>query len=116
MEIKGISLSGWKCGDPCSHAGRFVIFRNIGYFDQLGSGVRKLFKYTKFYSGQEPELIEGDIFRIMIPLDSEYSFDYEIANKTTDKTTDKPYEDGIRYAITRSTPDFRYFLAISSSS
>lgn len=64
-------------------------FRNIGYSDQLGSGVRKLFKYTKFYSGQEPELIEGDIFRIMIPLDSEYSFDYEIANKTTDKTTDK---------------------------
>ena len=60
----------------------------------------------------------------MIPLDSEYSFDYEIANKTTDKTTDKstdkttdkPYEDGIRYAITRSTPNFRYFLAISSSS
>ena len=87
-------------------------FRNIGYSDQLGSGVRKLFKYTKFYSGQEPELIEGDIFRIMIPLDSEYSFDYEIANKTTDK----PYEDGIRYAITRSTPNFRYFLAISSSS
>lgn len=56
----------------------------------------------------------------MIPLDSEYFFDYEIANKTTDKitdkTTDKPYEDGIRYAITRSTPNFRYFLAISSSS
>ena len=60
----------------------------------------------------------------MIPLDSEYFFDYEIANRTTDKTTDKitdkttdkPYEDGIRYAITRSTPNFRYFLAISSSS
>lgn len=31
-------------------------FRNIGYADQLGSGVRNLFKYSKYYSGQEPEL------------------------------------------------------------
>ena len=26
-----------------------AFFRNIGYADQLGSGVRKLFKYSKFY-------------------------------------------------------------------
>ena len=29
-------------------------FRNIGYADQLGSGVRKLFKYSKYYSGKDP--------------------------------------------------------------
>lgn len=51
-------------------------FRNIGYADQLGSGVRNLFKYTKFYSGREPEFREGDIFRIIVPLDDEYSFDF----------------------------------------
>lgn len=54
-----------------------VFFRNIGYADQLGSGVRKLFKYCKFYSGKEPEFVEGDVFRIIVPLDEEYSFDYE---------------------------------------
>lgn len=43
-------------------------FRNIGYADQLGSGVRNLFKYSKFYSGKNPEFIEGDIFRIIVPL------------------------------------------------
>lgn len=32
-------------------------FRNIGYAEQLGSGVRNLFKYSKYYSGQEPEFI-----------------------------------------------------------
>lgn len=64
-------------------------FRNIGHSDQLGSGVRNLFKYTKFYSGQKPEFIEGDIFRIIVPLDDKYSFDYEIGSGTTDKTTDK---------------------------
>lgn len=46
-------------------------FRNIGYADQLGSGVRNLFKYSKFYSGKNPKFIEGDIFRIIVPLDEE---------------------------------------------
>lgn len=55
-----------------------AFFRNIGYADQLGSGVRNLFKYSKFYSGQEPKFIEGDVFRIIVPLDDEYSFDYDI--------------------------------------
>ena len=52
-------------------------FRNIGYADQLGSGVRNLFKYSKFYSGEDPEFIEGDIFRIIVPLNENYSFDYQ---------------------------------------
>jgi ATP-dependent DNA helicase RecG len=41
---------------------------NIGRADQLGSGIRNLYKYTKLYSGGEPELIEGDIFITIIPL------------------------------------------------
>lgn len=53
-----------------------AFFRNIGYADQLGSGVRNLFKYSKYYSGKDPEFIEGDIFRIIVPLDAGYSFDF----------------------------------------
>ena len=48
----------------------------IDYSDQLGSGVRNLFKYSKYYSGQEPQFIEGDVFRIIVPLDEAYSFDF----------------------------------------
>jgi len=34
----------------------------------LGSGVRKLFKYTRIYSGgNDPQLIEADIFKMVIP-------------------------------------------------
>lgn len=51
-------------------------FRNIGYSDQLGSGVRNLFKYVEFYSGKEPEFKEGDVFRITVPLNEAYSFDF----------------------------------------
>lgn len=47
-------------------------FRNIGYADQLGSGVRNLFKYSVHYSGKQPEFIEGDVFRIVVPLDDSY--------------------------------------------
>lgn len=32
-------------------------FVNIGRADKLGSGVRNLYRYTKMYSGGEPELI-----------------------------------------------------------
>lgn len=33
-------------------------------------------KYSKYYSGQEPQFIEGDVFRIIVPLDDDYSFDF----------------------------------------
>ena len=29
----------------------------------------------KYYSGEEPEFIEGDVFRIIVPLNEEYSYD-----------------------------------------
>ena len=50
-------------------------FRNIGFADELGSGTRNLYHYVPFYSGKPPEMIDGDIFRQIIPLDDEYSFD-----------------------------------------
>ncbi|MDO4650682.1 MAG: HTH domain-containing protein [Eubacteriales bacterium] len=76
-------------------------FRTIGLADNLGSGTRKLFKYSRFYSGKDPEFKEGDVFRISVPLDDSYSFDYDlektnnrenvtnvtdVTNNVTDKT------------------------------
>ena len=59
-------------------------FNNIGRADELGSGVRNLYKYTKLYSNSEPLLIEDDIFRIEIPL-------IDISkNKTEPINADKP--------------------------
>lgn len=69
-----------------------AFFRNIGYADQLGSGVRKLFKYCKFYSGKEPEFVEGDIFRIVVPLDENYSYDYGSSENTVNATLDNDVE------------------------
>lgn len=44
------------------------VFREIGLADELGSGMRNTYKYTKMYSGCEPQFVEGDVFRITIPL------------------------------------------------
>ena len=40
----------------------------MGFADELGSGVKNLYKYSKSYSGSDPELIENDIFKIIIPI------------------------------------------------
>ena len=67
-------------------------FRNIGYADQLGSGVRNLFKYSRYYSGQTAEFIDGDIFRIIVPLDEAYSYDFEQTKSETNETKSETNE------------------------
>ncbi|GHS87054.1 hypothetical protein AGMMS49957_06260 [Synergistales bacterium] len=39
--------------------------------------MRNLYKYGRRYSGKDPELIDGDVFRIIVTLDDSYSFDAE---------------------------------------
>jgi ATP-dependent DNA helicase RecG len=47
-------------------------FKEIGRADELGSGVRNLFKYCRHYSGgKSPELVEEDIFKCIVPLTPE---------------------------------------------
>lgn len=47
------------------------VFKEIGWVDELGSGVRNIYKYSKGYSGKEPMLIEEDIFKIIIPISNQ---------------------------------------------
>ena len=68
-------------------------FNNIGRADELGSGVRNLYKYTKIYSNSEPVLFEDDVFKTEIPLES---------ISATDKspiTADKPPINSLENSI-----------------
>ena len=76
-----------------------AFFRNIWLADELGSGVRRLYRYVPRYSGKEPELIDGDVFRIIVPLDDSYSFDTEI-NKTQIKAPSKRRSNNNDCALT----------------
>lgn len=51
--------------------GRF--FSQIGLAEELGSGTHNLFKYTQAYSGADPILEEGDVFKAVVPLQSNSS-------------------------------------------
>ena len=72
-------------------------FRNIGYADQLGSGVRNLFKYSKYYSGKEPEFIEGDVFKIIVSLNSANS--ESTTQSATQSTTQSQNVEVWKYII-----------------
>jgi len=43
-------------------------FKEIGWVEELGSGVRNIYKYNKIYSGADPTFIEGDVFKTVVPL------------------------------------------------
>lgn len=44
------------------------VFSQIGLAEELGSGLRKLQKYSQLYSGKSVVLEDGDIFRAKVPL------------------------------------------------
>ena len=75
-----------------------AFFRNIWLADELGSGVRRLYRYVPRYSGKSPELIDGDVFRIIVPLDDSYSFDAEL-DKAQNKAQIKRSENNVDCAL-----------------
>ena len=46
-------------------------FKEIGWVEELGSGVRNIYKYNIIYSDAEPTFIEKDIFKTIIPLSNQ---------------------------------------------
>lgn len=45
-----------------------AVFKEIGLADELGSGFKKIIKYTKIYSNSKPIFKDGDVFKAIIPL------------------------------------------------
>jgi ATP-dependent DNA helicase RecG len=58
----------------------------------MGSGVRNLYKFTKIYSGGEPELLEGDIFKTIIPTTSSESLGTSDTQKVAERVAEKVTE------------------------
>ncbi len=62
-------------------------FKEIGWVDELGSGVRNIYKYCSIYTPlTQPVFIEGDIFKTIIPL---------TARRVEDKMTDNKLLIGV---------------------
>lgn len=64
------------------------LFKEIGWVDELGSGVRNTYKYTELYTpGAKPTFTEGDVFEIIIPLSEKAS--EKTSEKVSGKTSEK---------------------------
>jgi ATP-dependent DNA helicase RecG len=48
-----------------------------------------MFKYIKLYSGQEPTFREGDVFRIIVPLNDAYSYGFGNINQKSAENDEK---------------------------
>jgi ATP-dependent DNA helicase RecG len=63
-------------------------FKEIGWVEELGSGVRNAFKYVSAYSGgKNPVFEEGDVFKCMIPLDGSLMTGDTVNNSVHDTVT-----------------------------
>ncbi len=84
------------------------VFREIGYADELGSGMRNTNKYTKLYSGGTPLFIEDNIFKIVIPMENVAALQVGPENIEkeieTNKETNKETSERI-IEIMREIPD-----------
>ncbi|MCD4723137.1 MAG: putative DNA binding domain-containing protein [Desulfobacula sp.] len=75
------------------------VFKKIGRADELGSGVKNLFTFTKEYSGALPQLVEDDIFRAVIPLTEQVNRRKKIINfcKTPRSTSEIMTHLGLKH-------------------
>lgn len=69
------------------------VFKEIGWAEELGSGVRNIVKYSKVYSGTMPEFIDGDVFKTKISLNG-------TVNGTVNDTVNGTVNDGVKLTPT----------------
>lgn len=55
-------------------------FKEIGLADELGSGIKKIAKYTQIYSGGTPIFKDDEIFKVVVPLKKIENSDFYITS------------------------------------
>ncbi len=73
------------------------VFREIGLADELGSGMRNTYKFTKLYSGGIPQFVEGDVFKTVIPLNETATM--KSGPKASDQVSDQVGNDTVTEKI-----------------
>ena len=56
------------------------LFKEIGLADELGSGIKKIAKYTKIYSGAQPTFKDDEVFKATVPLVAQVEYNAELSN------------------------------------
>ena len=78
------------------------VFKEVGWADELGSGIRNIKKYSKIYSHSVPTFIEGDVFKTIIKIENG---DKKVAIKSGDKKTSAKTEKNILIILEHLTSE-----------
>lgn len=70
------------------HIAKFFV--QLSRAEDLGTGIRNTYHYSKLYSGEQPKFLEEDTFKVIIPLKN-------TAQKTTQKKTEHNLVKVIEY-------------------
>jgi len=89
-------------------------FREIPLADELGSGFKNIEKYTPIYSGQGAEIIDEDVFKVIIPLNEPATNNTsQVAGQDTSQ--DNRAEKLLEFCVTpRSRVEMQEFIKVSS--
>ncbi len=68
------------------------LFKELGMADELGSGVRNLYRYGPAYGGRDPELLEDDIFRVVVAVPDTDVDRQQLIDAGSEKTSEKTSE------------------------
>jgi hypothetical protein len=91
------------------------IFKEIERAEELGSGVRNLFKYGKAFAGHDPQLLEEQIFRVTVSIPSFASTEKRTPEQATEQATEqaKRIEQLIEYCqLPRSRSELQAFIGV----
>jgi ATP-dependent DNA helicase RecG len=81
-----------------------AFFREIHRADELGSGMRNMMRYGKAYGGEDPQMIEGDVFRIIVKVPEFGSFEEQDKKKGSGKITGEVTGEVTPHATPQVTP------------
>jgi len=90
-------------------------FHQIQLADELGSGVRNLYKYVRIYSGALPIFDEGDIFRLTVPLNAEHSPEATDTPTSTRKTAEKGGKKSVVKSVVKKCDEIVVILTDNPS-
>lgn len=87
-------------------------FKEIGWVDELGSGVRNIYKYNMIYSDAVPVFIEEDIFKTIIPLTNQAT---NQASNQASNQANKEIKDLLEFCkVPRSRIEMQKFMNLSN--
>lgn len=72
-------------------------FREIGYADELGSGVRRITENSILYSGKPPIFEDKEMFRLIVPLKREKKYTEIELKELVKKEMEEPKKGSLNY-------------------